>query len=92
MPNALKGQNSKHQSGIRKGLLVKKVPAEKMGDLMVPQILLALWNRFRVFKGLGNRYSEVPMGQVSMEEPWNLAIYSKGASLLHLLGQLDLGF
>lgn len=38
---------------VKKGLLIEKVTAEKMGNLMVPQIHLAHWTRLRVFKGLG---------------------------------------
>ena len=39
--------------GVRKGLLIKKTPTEKMGDIVVPQIHLASWDRPKVLKGLG---------------------------------------
>lgn len=34
---------------IRKGFLIKKVPTQNMGDLMVPLIHLAYWTGLRVF-------------------------------------------
>lgn len=54
MPNTSKGQNPKTSaSGVRKSLLMEKVPAEKMGDLMVPQNHLTHWTGLRVLNGLG---------------------------------------
>lgn len=48
--------------GVRKGLLIEKVPTKEMGELMVPQIHLAHWPR--VFKGLGEPVVEVLVGKV----------------------------
>lgn len=47
LPNVIdtsKGQN-KTEFGVKEGLLIKKVPSEEMGDLIVPQIRLACWTR-----------------------------------------------
>lgn len=38
--------------GIRKSLLIEKVPTGEMGDLVVLHAHLAHWTRLRVFKGL----------------------------------------
>lgn len=36
-----KGQNKTSEFGVKEGLSIKKVPAEEMGGLTVPQIHLA---------------------------------------------------
>lgn len=41
--------------GVRKGLLMEKVPTKRMRDLVMLQIHLACWNRPRDFKGLGEQ-------------------------------------
>lgn len=66
--------------------MVKKVPTEKMEDLMVTQIHISLWARLRDFEELG--YTEVLVGQVLIGRPWNLAIYGKKASVLVLDNRL----
>lgn len=59
MPNTSKSQNlNPHEFGVRKGVLVEKVPTEKMGHLVMLWIHLAHWTRLRVFRGRGNRSAE----------------------------------
>lgn len=41
---------SKCQFGVRKDLLIKKVPIKKIGDLSMPQLYLTCWTRLRIFK------------------------------------------
>lgn len=51
MPHASRHQSLKCQeSEAKKGALVEKVPAKKMGDLEMPQIHLAAWTDLVVFK------------------------------------------
>lgn len=77
--NVSKDQTSKHQSGVRKGLLIKKAPSKMMGGLTVPSMHLFHWTRLRVFlRGWGTG------GNVVTGGPWNLVIYGKGASTLEL--------
>lgn len=53
----------------------------------MPRIHPARWTRLRDLVGWGNRYVEELVGQVLRAGPWNLAIYSRGASTPNLHGQ-----
>ena len=53
-----KAKTQMSEFGVRKGLLMEKVPTERLGDLMMPQIHLACCTRSRVLKGLGQQVYE----------------------------------
>ena len=50
-----KAKTETSRFGVRKGLLNEKVTANKMGDLVVPQIYLTRWTKPKVFKKLGEQ-------------------------------------
>lgn len=59
----------KSEFGVKTHLLIEKLATRKMGDLMVPQILLARCTRLGVYKNLG--------GVGADGGPWSWAIYGK---------------
>lgn len=66
--------------GVRKGLLIQKVPTKKVEDLMVLQIHLAGLG-YWFLRDRGHRDAGVLVGHVFTGGPWNLAFMIKGVSL-----------